>query len=188
MKVKKIFVSKLELELNITGATLLTIDEARELPERLKAYRNWWLRSPGGYADFAAYVDYNGFIHSHGDYIRNNLNVVRPALIISNLESSEFKVGDRFEFDGKEFEIVFDYLAFCLTDIGQCAFKKSFKKDWAGDANNYEESDIKKFIDEWFEKATTKETEKTEKAINSEEIKQLAEEFAKWFMEFNKGK
>lgn len=185
MKVKKIFISTTELELNITEATLLTIDEAKLLPERLKAYRNWWLKTPGSYSCYAAYVDYNGFIHSHGGYIRNNLNVVRPALIISNLESSEFKFGDRFEFGGKEFEIVFDYLAFCLTDIGQCAFKK----DWnADDKNNYEQSDVKQFINEWFEKAKVRETEKTEEAMNSERIKQLTEAFAEWFIEFSKGK
>ncbi len=59
---------------------LLSIDEAKGFfGDRLKATTDWWLRSPGCGGYWAASVDSNGYLHSHGmcvDYERG----VRPAL------------------------------------------------------------------------------------------------------------
>ncbi len=57
----------------------------------------WWLRSPGYYSNYAAYVDCigsvsnrevngGGYVSSNGDYVRRNYNAVRPVMFI-NLES-----------------------------------------------------------------------------------------------------
>ena len=40
----------------------------------------WWLRSPGFYSSFAAYVDYDGSVHNLGFDVYHSRNVVRPAL------------------------------------------------------------------------------------------------------------
>ncbi len=40
----------------------------------------WWLRSQGGYADSAAFVDYNGEIIRRGDSVNDIRAAVRPAL------------------------------------------------------------------------------------------------------------
>lgn len=134
------------VDLEITGATLLSIEEAEQLPERLRRYGGfWWLRSPGNDSNRAANVSYSGYFCSRDvDY---EFYKVRPALKI-NLKSSTLKIGDIFKFGDRMFEIISDDLAFCLTDIGMHCFREKWE---ANDANNYEKSDIKKYIDNWFD-------------------------------------
>lgn len=148
MKVTKIIAVPEEIE--ITGATLLSIEESEALPLRLRVYKNvWWLRAPGRYYDCAECVLYDGY--SHNVYVRDDGSGVRPALQIKNLESSNLKIGDLFIFGKKKFEIVSDSLAFCIEDIGKCCFRK----DWRAEgANDYEKSDVKKFVDAWFAEAS----------------------------------
>jgi len=71
-------------------------------------------------------------------------------LRIEDLESSNLKIGDEFTFGGKHFRIISDNLAFCIEDIGL----RTFREDWqAENANDYDASDIKKYVDEWFAEA-----------------------------------
>lgn len=149
MKVEKIVTETQDLE--IVGATLLTIKETEKLQMRLRQYNNWWwLRSPDDDRSGVAHVHRDGSVYKYGYYVVNAYDAVRPALEIKNLESSAFDVGDVFIFGGKRFEVINSKTAFCLEDIGTCAFRE----DWrAEDANNYETSDVKKFVDDWFEKA-----------------------------------
>ena len=144
MKIEKITTVPEEIE--ITGATLLSIEEAEALPLRLRKYNNWWwLRSPVYNKCRAAYVYNNGHVGGSGS-VDNFDYVVRPALKITDL-SSNLKVGDVFIFGEKKFEIVADSFAFCIEDIGT----RCFRKDWrAEDANDYEKSDVKKYVDAWF--------------------------------------
>lgn len=146
MKVDKIVTVKEDLD--IVGATLLSIEEAEKLPLELRRYNCWWLlRSPGCDSYYATFVDDDGSICDFGDLVNYDLHSVRPALIITNIESSNLKIGDKFEFGGKPFQIISNKLAFCLTDIGMCCFRE----DWqAKDANDYEKSDVKKYVDKWF--------------------------------------
>lgn len=160
MKVKKIITSITELDLDITGATLLTIKEAEKLPKRLRKYnelRWWWLRSPGYYYRHVAVVDIDGSIYDYGSYVSCDRIAVRPVLTISNFKSSDLKIGDIFEFGGKQFEIISNDKAFCLTAIGEYAFRN----DWeAQDADDYEKSDVKQFIDKWFKENINEEVNK----------------------------
>lgn len=151
MKVKQIIVTEKTQELEITRATLLSIEEAKQLPLELRKYTSrWWLRSSGYDSYHAANVGYAGVVDNDGVCVPKDCFWVRPALQISNLNSSNLNVGDKFEFDGKPFKIISDNFAFCLTDIG----RHCFREDWrANNANDYEKSDIKKYIDDWFEKA-----------------------------------
>ena len=166
MKVKNIrrtITMTREFDLDILGATLLTINEAEKLPVRLRRYdRWWWLKSRSvslgieginfnAYTAYAAYVDGDdATIDAIGDKVSYEDGKVRPAIIISNLSALNLQFGDIFEFGDKEFEIISDNKAFCLSDIGQCAFRNDAE---ALDANIYEKSDIKKYVDEWFEKS-----------------------------------
>lgn len=153
MKIKRTI--EVEEELNIDGATLLSVKEAEKLPIRLRKYGKWWwLRSPGRISIAASIVyDYGviGCVGGHVDYI---FGYVRPALIISNIESLNLTIGDCFSFGGKEFEIVSNTIAFCKSDIGQCCFRHDYK---SSDANIYEASDIKEFVDDWFRNAKEEE-------------------------------
>lgn len=135
-------------KLEITGATLLSAKEAKNLnKEILKADENWWLRSCGHRDGLAAcvfgdrgYADYFGYLvnYSYG---------VRPALEISNLESSNLKIGDTITFGEHDFTIISDKYALCNEIVD----KRVFREDYvAEDANDYEASDIKKFVDDWF--------------------------------------
>ena len=47
----------------------------------------WWLRSPGDDSDYAAEVNYVGWVSRHGSYVDGNNDGVRPALHL-NLSSS----------------------------------------------------------------------------------------------------
>lgn len=136
----------------ITGATLLSAEEAEKLPQHLRSYKGWWwLRSPGYYQDVAVLVNTGGSVYYGGSFVINDFGYVRPTLRISALESSNLLyIGDRFEFGGAEFEVVSDRLAFCTGDIGCCAFRRDWK---AEDANVYEASDVKQFVEEWFKSA-----------------------------------
>lgn len=137
-------------DLEIVGATLLSVEEVELVPKNLRSHSSWWwLRSPGDYSDIAADIDRGGSVHLFGNFVNCSNDAVRPALKIKNLKSSNLKIGDVILFDNREFEIVSDGLAFCKTDIAHRCFNSDCKKK---DANVYETSDIKKFVDKWFEK------------------------------------
>ena len=149
MKVNKIIKSAVEEELEITGATLLSIEEAEEyLTESERAYNTWyWLRSRGLESYDALNVYYDGEINRNGEYVDYSDGVVRPVLQIKNLEFSNLEVGDTFEFGGYEFKVISENLAWMhKQDIGQHAFNNDFKK-----GNDYETSDVKRVVDAWFE-------------------------------------
>lgn len=151
MKVTRLITTELEVDLDISGATLLTVEEAKKLPEGLRKYDGWWWLQSRGYGCRYVKIVYNeGDISDVGRIVDFDGGGVRPALIISNIESTNFKIGHTFLFGEKIFKIISKDRAFCLEDIGTCVFKK----DWqASDANDYEKSDIKKYVDEWFEKS-----------------------------------
>lgn len=142
---------------HITGATLLSIEEAREVDEDiLKADQDWWLSSCD-HRDYCAacvfgdagYVDVNGHtvIYSFG---------VRPALIISNLESSIYQIGDTLSFGDHSFTIISEKYALCDEIIEKRPFCNVRNK-----TNDYETSDIKVFVDDWFDRTKELETERT---------------------------
>ena len=142
--VNKIIKTEVPTNIEIEGATLLSMDEAEKLPLRLREYKNWWwLRSPGYGSEYATNIYCDGSINDLGSYA-NCYNTVRPALKITNLEPSKFEIGNVFTFGYKNFEIISDTLAFCTTDIGKHEFDLY--------SNNYEQSEIKRYVDAWFEK------------------------------------
>lgn len=138
-------------DLEIVGATLLSVEEVELVPEDLRSYSTWWwLRSPGCDSEHAASVYRNVPVNDFGHGVNHGRGAVRPALLIKDLESSNLKIGDIILFDNKEFEIISDSLAFCKTGIAHHCFNSDRKKQ---DANIYETSEIKKFVDKWFEKS-----------------------------------
>ena len=71
---------------------LLSIDEAggyfKSDSERVAEFEGagdcWWLRSPGGLADIAAYVGIDGFVHAYGNLVDDeDYYGVRPAIWLS---------------------------------------------------------------------------------------------------------
>lgn len=140
--------------MDILGATLLSKEEFKQYEDIIpRTDGDWWLRSPGAFSEYACCVfDYGGYgrycCYSYGGSVDRVGVGVRPALIISNLDNA--KIGDKVEFEGKAFTVISPEYALCDTFIGKCIFRKDWK---AEDANIYEASDVKKFVDDWFEKA-----------------------------------
>lgn len=153
MRVKKYITIIEEKDIEILGATLLTVDEARKLldKEDRKYTINWWLCSSGkhtGYTDGVAYIGVNGNVYVSGQS-PTRANAIRPALRIKR--NFHFDIGDVFEFDGRKFKVISEDLAWMADgDLG-CL---QFNEDWrAPNANIYECSKVKTFVDEWFDMA-----------------------------------
>lgn len=145
MKVNKQIVSTEEIDIAINEVTLLSETEYLECKPHIKPISGWrWLRSPGHIQLHAALVFGDGSLGNIGVY--NDFGCVRPALRISNLESSNLKIDDKFELDGKTWTVISNELALCDSWVKQMAFRP----DWqAPDANQYEKSDVKKWLDEY---------------------------------------
>ena len=108
----------------------------------------WWLRSPGYYSDYAASVRLDGSIYLNGDNVRCGNDAVRPALRISNLESSNLKVGDRFvKYDFPWIKID-DNLAIAEVPISFHSFDEK--------SNDYKTSEIRKFLLNWIDERKDK--------------------------------
>lgn len=149
MNVKQI--TTVNRELNIIGATLLSEEEAKTLlTKEERVYKSyWWLRTPGRYGSRACSIDYDGDVRSYSFVYYSNRGV-RPALVLSDISDSNFKVGDIFEVAGYKFKVLSQTLAWMYEqDIGKLCFNEK--------TNIYEESSVKKFVDEWFENLTKEE-------------------------------
>ena len=156
MKVEKIINTTESTELEISGATLLSIEEYEEYKDNIPLFDDslfddlWWLRSPGDSDICATYITLDGYVITYGGRVNIVNNAVRPALKISNLSSSNLSIKDKFIFSGKTFTVISKDYALCDETIGNCPFRK----DWgAKGANVYEASDVKKFVDNWFDSA-----------------------------------
>jgi len=144
MIVKKIITRTEEREINITEATLLSIEEYNQYKYLISCINGaWWLRSPGLDFTSAPCVDSSHIFYEYVDYELG----VRPALKISN---SNLQIEDKFKFADHVFTVISEKYALCDNIIK----KYNFRADWkVKDANNYELSDIKQYVDSWFNKA-----------------------------------
>ena len=136
--------------LKILSAELMHAPDVLHLPEHLRKYRHWWwTRTPGPLLNVCCAVKQDGDISKYKETHISGI-YVRPVLILENAKAAGFKIGDRFHFGHKRFELIFHNVAFCVSDIGCHSFRADAQ---AADANIYEASDVKQIIDEWFEKA-----------------------------------
>lgn len=137
--------------IKIYEAALLSGYEAMKTPVEIRKYKNnYWLREAGAHPYYSMFVYEDGLVGFLGIYTSYDKFYVRPSLIISDVEESGLSIGDKFVFGGKTFQIIYDTIAFCLEDIGRSCFRRDYKAEFA---NEYEKSDIKKFVDGWFNKA-----------------------------------
>ena len=149
MQIDKLIISKEPIELEIDGVTLLTVEEAKALTDKQRYQTaSWWLRSPGNNDYNAAFVvGGSGFVYVFGIIVDKEFGV-RPALQISNLTSLNFEIGDKFDFANYTWTVISEDKALCDDIIDNSAFRKDWK---AKDANDYEKSDIKKYLENWWE-------------------------------------
>lgn len=149
---------------------LLTIEKARKIPGdilRCKAPKDfdgiiynddiccWWLRSPGDGSMNAAVVLPSGAVDGDGYNVDTAVRAVRPTLrILGSLLNTlpRTKKGYVIYLDTKWIDIS-DYLGYpCL--LKKKCMKESHRFDIK--SNNYEESEVKKFIEDWYRRSLVK--------------------------------
>ena len=147
----------------IIGITLLSKEEAetlltqeqRVLTRRYSCYKatkeyrwEWWLRSPSAVdAEMIEVVRRDGTI-SDTNWLNDNC-CVRPVLLTEDLTSLGLNKGDKFEFGGYTFTIISEGYALCDDGLTNMTFRKD-DADPEGANNDYETSDVKKYIENWF--------------------------------------
>ena len=149
MKIQKHIVTTEEKDIQIEEITLLSKEEYLAAKDNIPLIDDWWwLRSPGPCRTNVARVYHDRSVYYCSvDYP----NVyVRPALRILNPESSNFCIRDKFEMAGYTWTVVLeeekDCIALCNTSVGEIYFRDNWT---ANDANKYETSDVKKWLENW---------------------------------------
>lgn len=141
MKVDKIVTQPVEIE--ILDVTLLSEKEYEKCKSIIPEMNNrWWLLSPGDFQYTAAIVSTDGSLY-YTNVDRGSV-CVRPALFI--LKSPFLKIGDKFNLAGYMWTIIDETIVLCDDHIGVSRFREDLK---AKDANDYEASDVKKYLENW---------------------------------------
>ena len=147
-----------EIEIQVKEITLPSVEEVEE--EHKKPHHGilasviwWWLRSPSNAYDTVIdaskrvmTVCMNGAIYYDGDTADTASGGIRPVLRIVNDESQRFEVGDKITVAKKMWTAIKPNLFLCDENVGRSCFREDRQ---AEDANNYEKSDIKVWLDNW---------------------------------------
>ena len=146
MKVNRKRIVEETCDINIDGITLLSVEEYEACREYVPPFNGiWWLRSPGSSSEYAEVVSRSGGVYSYGGSVSYDY-AVRPALKLVGLKSANLQIGDNFRLFGHDWTVVSNTHALCNDSIGESPFREDYE---AEDANNYETSDIKMFVEKW---------------------------------------
>lgn len=133
-----------EILLDIQGITLLSKEEYRAAKDIIPRINDWWwLRSPGNYSDFAAYVGNDGSVFNRGRHVCNDCGGVRPALIV-NQESANLCLNDKVLLWGYTWTVVGNNLMLC----DELIYNRRFDEI----ENRFETSEIRRYLEEWLSK------------------------------------
>lgn len=137
---------------SIIEITLLSIEEYEASEDNIPPLAHWWwLRSPGILSRSAACVRPGGGVCGNGYYV-NYANIgVRPALRVNpeSINLSIIPIRGKTRFGGEIWTRIAEDVFLCDRNICQMPFRK----DHQADANCYDTSDIKPYLDEWLENA-----------------------------------
>ena len=134
-----------EVYLVVKAITLLSADEANELTDKIRdVSRRWWLKSPGAFSDFAAFVRVDGSVSDTGDFVGNEEIGVRPVLVIEYLDSLKLVLYQKLEIFDKDWLYIGNNRALSKDVL----FCQKFDKA----SNDYEGSEIERCLDKWLEK------------------------------------
>ena len=133
------------VDLDVVEVTLLSAEEYATNKDIIPPTNKWWwLRSPGTLRFNAVYVRCDGNV---GDRNVNHVGgYIRPALRIRNLKSSNIPTGSKFKLAECTWTVLLDDLALCDEEIDETCFREHL---YTEDANIYEKSDIKKYLEKW---------------------------------------
>ena len=151
MKVEKIITTIIPLEVEIKDITLLSIDEYEACKNTVPSVDGWWwLRSPGYYSNSAASVDRGGGVDDDGNYVDYDHYAVRPALVY---ESNYLQFEDKVKILNYTWTVISKNILLCDDIVGYTCFREDWRVD---DANDYEKSDIKKWLENWWKERVKK--------------------------------
>ena len=153
-----------DVKVEIKEITLLTAEEATQLPKELLEIGNWWwLRSPGIHNGWVWAVSDEGEVVNDGADVWADWDDTRPALKIVPEES--LQIGERAELFGRTWTKVFPDTLLCDSSIGKNQFRefdtivygtpagivqvRDTEED--PDGNVWETSDIKVRLEQWLE-------------------------------------
>ena len=144
MEAVKYIPTKIDIE--ITDISLLTVEEAKQLPRSIRRYEDWWwLRSPGECQYHAAYVFRVGTLDVDG-YVVSGVSVcVRPAITVSN---AIFEIGETIIIQGKKYVAISPNRVLYNDEVVHHRFDMT--------TNDYDKSEIKKIVDGWLEREEEK--------------------------------
>lgn len=148
MKIERKIREEVTEPLKVTGITLLSVEEYKKAKVYIASIGGWWwLRSPGGSSNYAADVGPAGDVDIYGDNVLYGNTCVRPALEVTNLKSFNLNPKDRIiDLAGYDWTVISDTMVLCDESIGYHCFREDWK---APDANDYEKSDVKRFLESW---------------------------------------
>ena len=147
MKIEKYV--KESADIKVDGITLLSIEEYEVCEENISTLEDaWWLRSPGETRGKVAYVCKYG-INSDGVFASHKMSV-RPALKIADLKSANLHIGDKFHLFNYDWTIISNALALCDCSIADREVFCEYEYGAVRDYNEYESSDVKKYVEAWF--------------------------------------
>lgn len=131
------------VNLSVADISIPTLEEVKTLSQKAICYSmDWWTRTP--YKDtHLCTVDYDGMIFEDiGGSITERCGV-RPVITIDNFNSFNFLIDDKILIDGKEYIVIGNNKIFYCDD--------SIAKQFDQSTNIYEKSELKQFVDNWFE-------------------------------------
>ena len=127
---------------DVISADLLSIEEVKVLPQWILANGHWWwLQSPGYTCYNAAFVYIGGSVDTYGHNVDDTKGGVRPTLKVSNLPN--LTIGETVGIFGLLAQYIGNDSVLLCEPIGYHRFD--------AESNNYERSEIKSYLDDWFE-------------------------------------
>lgn len=122
--------------------TLLTAEEYKAHKDAIPPLRcYWWLRSPGYYDDYASIVCDDGYVYLAGHSVYDDDVAVRPALKISDPDSSNLQIGDTLTILDNLWTYIGGGLAISKYLIAQHRYDS--------DNNDWETSELKAWLEDW---------------------------------------
>lgn len=147
---------------DVKGMTLLSEKDVQECKDYIRGAEfpddcDWWLKTPGtwDYTTMKIVLGKDAAVQEDS-IIQTGVRVesprgVRPALMLT--EAADFKAGDRASLFGENWTVISEELALCDRPIRKMPYvAKDFPYDGRTDVTDYEKSDVKQFVDDWYQR------------------------------------
>lgn len=151
MKANKLITQ--ELDIQIDGVTLLSVDEYEAVKEKVNPLsEDWFLMPHDKKLPLAVGLFYDEYDNHPIRYVEYPFEraEIRPVLIFSGCP--ELNIGDRFVLFGKAWSVISEGKALCQKSIGGCFYRDMDDCDGENTSENYflyENSKAKVILEGW---------------------------------------